>query len=259
MRTDDGIAHTYLVSGNIETKIGDSNVNIKVETDYPFSFDIAYTITASASFPFYVRIPKWANNSSSIIKPGESNKRLLNPAASGLQKVSISAGENTTFHISLETQPRVVHLAGNTVAIYYGALLYSLAIEYTVEETTPLRYNDWAVLNKSTTDSHTHDHTLEPTSPWAVAIDPSQIKVATNSKGGKLESPIWDLGAPPIELRVAAVEIDWPLAYDSPADPPQDPKAKGKPFSARFVPYGSAKLHMVHLPSVQLPKVDLSA
>ena len=72
-----------------------------------------------------------------------------------------------------------------------------------------------------------------------------------------LKSPIWDLGAPPTELRVAAVEIEWPVVDDMAADPPAEVKMTGKPFAARFVPYGSAKLHMSRLPVVELEALEL--
>lgn len=76
----------------------------------------------------------------------------------------------------------------------------------------------------------------------------------------ELKNPIWDLGAPPIELRVAAVEIDWPIVMDTAADPGTfDVTPVGKPFYARFVPYGSSKLHMALLPVVQLDDVDFDA
>ncbi len=92
-----------------------------------------------------------------------------------------------------------------------------------------------------------------------MAIDPAQIRVVRGEKAEEsLPNPIWQLGAPPVELRVAAIEIDWPLAYDSPASPPANPTVVGKPFAARFVPYASAKLHMAHLPALTLPTVNLS-
>lgn len=85
------------------------------------------------------------------------------------------------------------------------------------------------------------------------ANDDDVLEVAAD----ELENPIWELGAPPVELRVAAVEIDWPVVMDTAADPGTfDVKPKGKPFAARFVPYGSSKLHMALLPVLELDDVD---
>ena len=235
---------------------------MSAETNYPFDHSIKYTVSASSSFPFYVRIPTWAQSNSTILGPGNATSTPISPSK-GLQKVQIPAGSNTTFTLNLETSPRVVQLANNTVGIYYGPLLYSLAIEHDVSSRAPLNYVTEQPLPANSTDAHTHDFAYTPKSKWNVAVDPSQIRVVrrqTAAGGSSLPSPVWDLGAPPAELRVAAVEIDWPTTrFDLPADPPANASALpgAEPFAARFVPYGSAKLRMAHLPVLALPKVDL--
>lgn len=254
---DDGIAHVYLAPGDISATLDDDNaVSISASGTYPFGMSLTYTISAAAPFSFYVRIPTWASNLSTITGPSDVSSKPVTPTDQGLQKVSIPAGDDTTFTIELDTQPRVEMRANNTAGIYYGALLYSLAIEYNMTETVPLQYRTEAVLPANTTNSHTHDHIMVPTSIWNIAIDPAQIEVVRQNVTD-IPSPVWELGAPPVELRVAAVEIDWPLLHDTPDIPPINPVAKGEPFSARFVPYASAKLHMAHLPVVSLPQIDL--
>ncbi|ORY68337.1 duf1680 domain-containing protein [Pseudomassariella vexata] len=258
---DGGIAHVLLGPASLSATLGGDNaVLISTDTKYPFDLSLTYTITATSAFDFYVRTPTWANtNTSTITGPGKSPQQAITLASNGLQKVSIPANEETKFIINLDTQPRVELLPNNAAAIYHGALLYSFAIEFNTTEHAPLRYYDEALLDSSTTDGHTHDHAIVPTSPWAIAIDPSQIAVvpSDSTNGDALPNPIWALGAPPVELRVAAVEIDWPLEHDTPAVPPTNPVVTGTPFSARFVPYGSAKLHMAHLPVLSLDTVDL--
>lgn len=221
---------------------------------------LTYTVSATSPFSFYVRIPTWADSNSTITGLADETRRIVSPSSQGLQKVQIPDGEQVTFTVNLETQPRVEVRTNGTAAIYYGALLYSLAIEYSERELPPLNYRTQAVkediLPNSTTHPRSHDHILLPKSAWNIAIDPSQIRVVHRNVS-RLPSPIWALGASPVELRVAAVEIDWPVKLDTPADPPKNPKVTGKPFAARFVPYGSAKLHMAHLPVVSLPNVDL--
>ncbi|KAK6948275.1 hypothetical protein Daesc_010039 [Daldinia eschscholtzii] len=253
--TDGGIAHVLLIPGSISTSLGHNRVNIQADTNYPFGMGIKYSITASSDFTFYVRIPGWADKSSTIVGPS-GKSRPISPSDKGLQKIEVSKGISF-INVNLETEPRVVTRPNNTAAIYYGSLLYSLHIDANVSEVPAVAFNGDTVPSVSTT-SHTHDHAIEPASIWNIAIDPSQIKVV-QADVSTLADPIWDLGAPPVELRVAAVEIDWPITFDTAADPPLDPKITGKPFSARFVPFGSAKIHMAHLPVVQLAKVDLSS
>ncbi|KAI1409690.1 hypothetical protein F5Y13DRAFT_203084 [Hypoxylon sp. FL1857] len=251
---DGGIAHVLLIPGSISTTLGNSKVTIQADTNYPFGMNLNYLVTSDSDFTFYVRIPGWADSSSTITGPdGKTNK--VSPSDQGLQKIELGQG---TSHISvnLNTEPRVVTRANNTAAIYYGPLLYSLHIDADVSDVPSIAFTGDSIPTTSTT-SHTHDHVIVPKSIWNVAIDPSQIRVA-QADASTLANPIWDLNAPPIELRVAAVEIDWPTEFDTAANPPLKPDITGKPFSARFVPYGSAKIHMAHLPVVNLDKVDLS-
>ncbi|KAI9712662.1 MAG: hypothetical protein M1820_001283 [Bogoriella megaspora] len=257
---DGGLAHVFLISASLETTLNDTNpVSISVDTTYPFSHSVTYKISASSPFNFYVRIPTWAEANSTIEGIGDGSTAAISPSPQGLQKIEVPGGDDSTVTLQLETSPRVVTRANNTAAIYYGALLYALAIEYESTSRDPINYSSEKVLPGNTTNSHTHDFSLTPTSPWNIAIDTSQIKIVRNdsTSTSTLQSPIWDLGAPPVELRVAAVEIDWPIVFDTAGDPPANPSATGKPFSARFVPYASAKLHMAHLPVIQLPQVDL--
>lgn len=175
-----------------------------------------------------------------------------------MHKFDVPAGKFSTS-VQLSTSPRVVQRANDTAAIYYGALLYALTIEYDSISTLPISYRSQDVLPSNTTDplDRTRDYKLTPisSSKWNIAIDPSQISVVESADANKapLKSPIWDLGAPPVELRVKAVEIEWPVENDTPANPGTfEVKKVGEPFEARFVPYGSAKLHMAVLPVVKL-------
>lgn len=253
---DGGVAHVFLVPGSAATALGEDNSNsvfITASTTYPFGNTITYSITASAPFNFSVRIPSWADANSTI-----NRSTLVKIDGRGMHKFNIPAGKSSTS-VQLSASPRVVQRANNTAAIYYGALLYALAIEHDSVSTPPISYRSQEVLPSNTTDplSRTRDYKLTPrsSSKWNIAIDASQISVVEPADASKapLKSPIWDLGAPPVELRVKAIEIEWPVDNDTPANPGTfEVKMVGEPFEARFVPYGSSKLHMAVLPVVEL-------
>jgi hypothetical protein len=235
--------------------LGDNKVTISVNTNYPFGMDLSYSISADDDFTFYVRIPSWANPSSTTTGPSGDSNAKISPSGTGLQKFAVPKGQSK-ITVSLQTEPRIVERANNTAAVYYGPLLYSLALEFNETTRDPVVYYGGGLVDASSTTQQTRDHIVETTDLWNIAIDPSQIKVV-RSDASTLSNPIWAFGGPPLELRVAATEIDWPISWDSPTDPPNDPQAKGKPFSARFVPFASAKVHMAHLPKMELDKVEL--
>ncbi|KAI8628037.1 duf1680 domain-containing protein [Xylariaceae sp. FL1651] len=254
---DGGIAHVLLSPSTVTTQLGDNEVTITANTNYPFNMDLTYSISADDDFTFYVRIPTWATPSSTVTGPSSDSGVKISPSANGLQKFQVAKGQSK-LSISLQAEPRVVDLANNTAAVYYGPLLYSLALDFNETTRDPVLYSGDGLVDASSTTSQTRDHIVETTDLWNIAIDPSQIKVV-NSGVSELSSPIWAFGAPPVELRVAATEISWPITWDTPAIPPTDPQIKGKPFSARFVPFASAKVHMAHLPKFELSQVDLDA
>ncbi|KAI1428144.1 duf1680 domain-containing protein [Xylaria sp. FL1777] len=251
---DGGIAHVFLAPGSISTTLGDNKVTISADTTYPFSMDLSYSISADDDFTFYVRIPTWANPSSTATAPSGDSANI-SPTEAGLQRFDIPKGQSK-ISVNLQTEPRVVERANNTAAVYYGPLLYSLALDFNETTRQPVAY-DGGFIDPSSTTAQTRDHIVETTDLWNIAIDPSQIKVI-KSDISQLSSPVWAFGAPPVELRVAATEIDWPIEWDTPADPPLNPQAKGQPFSARFVPFASAHVHMAHLPKLELETVDLN-
>ncbi|KAI1818466.1 duf1680 domain-containing protein [Poronia punctata] len=244
---DGGLAHVFLIPGRVSTRLGDNNkVTVSVDTNYPFDMNLRYSISADRSFVFYIRIPSWANKSSTRSGPSRGSSSNLFPSEAGLERFCIPKGRSKVS-INLQTEPRIGNRANGTAGVYYGPLLYSLALDFDETARDPETYDGSGIVDASSTTRQTRDHIVEATSIWNIAIDPSQIRVVAS---GLSES----YG---VELRIAATEIEWPISWDTPANPPRDPIARGKPFSARFVPFAGAKVHMANLPTMTLERVDL--
>ena len=250
-----GIVQMFLIPAKVSTKIKGKKVDIECDTAYPFGSVLKYKIHSKASFDFFVRIPDWALPTTSI-KVNGGYAKSIRPSEASLQKVEISPG-TTSIEINLDAETVVIPKPNNTVTIYHGALLYALDIDYTTTAYPARNWSSREPIPADETDPRALDHTLTPTTPWKVAIDPSQLRFESSLKDGKkLPNPIFARGAPPVAIWVAAQEIEWPESKGT-ADLPPDPvESIGSPFWAKLVPYGSAKLHMGQLPSVSLPKLD---
>lgn len=253
--SDSGLVQMFLIPATVSTKIKGKKVDIECETAYPFGSVLRYKIQSTGNFDFFVRIPEWAL-STSTVKINQGYAQSIDTSEASLQKIKISPG-TTSIEINLEAETRVVPKPNNTVAIYHGALFYALDINYTTAKHPARSWLSHEPIPANETDPRALDHTLTPTTPWKVAIDPSQLRFESFLKDGKkLPNPIFARGAPPIVIWAAAQEIEWPVSKGT-ADMPPDPvELVGSPFWARLVPYGSAKLHMGQLPSVSLPKLD---
>ena len=259
-----GLAHALLGPANVTTRLScGAAVNIIATTNYPFDLDLIYIVTATEPFSFAVRVPTWADATKSTIATitgpdGPNNTVSVSPDVdTGMHTLSISSG-TTMLRYSISTSLRLEPRPNATVAVYYGALLYGLAIPFTSSSTAPHDYATQELLPAGYAPPASRDWTLLPTAPWNYAIDPATLVYhydGSAAPGKVLPDPIWALGAPPNYVTVKACLIDWPLYLGS--VPGRVPlrgarQCVGAVEEVELRPYGSTKLHVVDLPTVDL-------
>lgn len=259
-----GLAHALLAPASVSAPLKNgANVSIVTDTNYPFDLDIVYTITTDGPFDFYVRVPGWADQAQSTTTvmdaEGTSTTATVTPdAESGLQLVGNMLVGTTQVSYSLSTSIRVEARANSSVAVYYGALLYGLSISSSNSSSIPYDYTTNAPMVAGYAPAEARDWTIVNTSAWNYAIDPSTLvyKYAGEAAPGQsLANPIWSPGAPPNHMTVMACLIEWPLYLDSVpglVPLPEDRACVGEAVEVELRPYGSTKLHMTDLPTVDL-------
>lgn len=240
-----GIAHALLgpTSVNTTTAAG-VIVSVSCDTNYPFAYELRYTVQSNGPFDFYVRVPSWASGDSSISVNDGSAHGLQADPTTGLHHLQLNKG-TTTISYSLSTGIRVAPRANDTVAIYHGALLYSVPVGQNV--TT---YSS----NYTGAPADVQEYTILPTTSWALAIDPSTLHFNAPAPNASLSNPVWSLNAPPVSITATVCEIEWTLVDGYAPNPPlkNQRKCTGNPLQVNLVPYGSAKLHMAELPTISL-------
>lgn len=254
----EGIAHTLLGPASVQwTLSGGNDVSIKCDTNYPFDNVLTYSISAKSKFTFYVRVPGWAG-SSVTFKSGDSGYGSLSTnvdSDSGMQKIDVPAGD-TTLMYSLPTGLTLQNRANDTVAVRYGALLYALEIGSTNTSTQPKYWNN---VNETqalgTVPPQAKDYQIFNTTVWNVAIDTSTLTYAGDGNTD-LANPIYAPGAPPGKITGKGCEIEWPLYKSVPGPAPTKYQRKciGKTIDITLRPYGSTKIRMVELPTVDLSR-----
>ncbi|KAK3614256.1 hypothetical protein LTR56_027374 [Elasticomyces elasticus] len=255
---DNGLAHVLLSPGSAEAILSGGKVTVTATTAYPFLEQLSYTITATAPFDFYVRVPAWAGSSSSLSVGNNSCQPLSPDPATGLHKLSIPRGTATVSYLvssSIRTESR----ENDTVAVYKGPLLYALDISNTNTSTLPKPFNDPSTyFNASYAPPESRDWEYHNTSAWNYAIDPSTLTYHSPedvSASYELVNPIFASGVAPGYMTVRGCEIEWPLFLGSvPGYPPtsEAKKCVSAAQEVRLVPYGSAKTHMAELPVIDL-------
>ena len=244
-----GLVHALLSPGRVQTHLKGKNVTVDCQTEYPFGNTLEYNIQSDTDFDLYVRVPNWANEAKvdgvlkSAISSADPDSKLIQiRIPSGATKLNYEVGMN------LRTTPR----ANDTVSVYRGPLLYALHIPHTITSGPPKFYNNETYYPSGTYPPQAQDHTLMNTTEWNVAIDPSTL--AYHSGSGSLPSPTFEDGQLPMYITAKACLIDWPMFLNAVPDSPptQDRTCLGDVFEATLRPYGSAKLHMSDLPTIDL-------
>lgn len=248
-----GIAHALLAPSEVRTTtVSGAKVHITCNTNYPFNHILYYNITADKDFAFSVRVPSWAvQNDSTVSINGDSPVTVSPDPHTGMHTTDVRAGATVLIY-QLAGRPRVEQRAGHTVAVYHGALEYAVSVDGVYYSYPPQNYPEGSAPPKA------RDWKIEPkpNSTWAIAIDPSTLQFVSDSNSDeKISNPIFAEHAPPVAISALACEIDWETVDgDYASVPPKrgHRECLKKPFTIALKPYGSAKLHMAELPTVDL-------
>lgn len=248
-----GIGHALLSPSKVSTTVNGGAVTITCDTKYPFDMTLTYTVNAKSDFDFYLRVPDWANSFTITAKrDAETVSDVVEGKNQrGMQKISLKAGTTNVKYV-IATQISTEARSGDTVAVFFGNMLYALDVGFSQTSSYPHAYNnpkgpglDYLPFKQL------RDYYIKSTKPWNVAIDPSTLKY-NGADGQQLKDPIFEHGAPPNFMTVQGCEIKWGLYMDTTPDwPPADRKCTGERKTYRLIPFGAAKVHMSDLPVVK--------
>ncbi|KAJ6488040.1 hypothetical protein C8R45DRAFT_1097879 [Mycena sanguinolenta] len=257
--SSNAVIHAFLGPFSFTSTLANSNnVEVTVDTLYPFGNTLAYTITATKPFSFKIRVPTWAQNAESTIAVNGARATTLTPDSMSLH--TVKAGK-TVLNVNLNAPLEIETRFNGAVAITRGPLNFALEITHNDTVAPGLRsaqalgdvevlYPDAPPAFFTPFDNHTHDHTLLPTSDWNVAIDPSTIKVVDKSATtDSIPYYAWAPGSSPVTMTATGCLIEWGLTLGTASAPPVSPnQCIGEHFQVNLVPFGAAKLRLGEIP-----------
>ena len=265
---DGGLAVTHLAPMSASLPGG---VTVAVSGDYPFNDDVTISLSGlpagPLAYPLYVRVPAWATaatlsiNGGAAASVGSANGTMLRVAWSG------AAGPAVT--VTLHTNPAVrveAHYNG-ALAVYRGALLFSLRLDENFANTTSApgapQATDWVVSQPGCERPNGGDCAA----PWNAALivaDPAAPEAAFSFRrtgdvpAVPFAAGLW--GASNLELTAQVRLVSaWGVDLGAAAPPPASPVdcsaagACGEAYTATFVPYGATHLRMSQLPWTGVP------
>ncbi|KAK5658322.1 hypothetical protein OQA88_2298 [Cercophora sp. LCS_1] len=244
---DNGLAHVLLSPSSVTTSLA----TITCDTAYPFDHTLTYTVNATGKLDLYLRVPLWYDADTTTLTFDETVYSVQPDAKTGMQMIPLKKGL-TTIVYKIGTSIRAEQRANNTVAVYYGNLLYALDVGSTNTSSYPHSYKDARGTGFADIPfPQVRDYYVKNTKPWNVAIDPSTLRYSSDGVG-QLPTPLFAYGAPPNYMTVKGCEIEWDLYLDAtPGPAPLNRTCVKGSEEFRLIPYGSAKVHMSELPVVR--------
>ncbi len=173
---DNGIAAAIYSACNATVKVANGKtVEIIEETNYPFEEKITFTVNPSktASFPFYLRIPTWADNPTISINGEILNVPLENDKYARINK-EWKKGDKVILNVPMKLSQSVWHVNQDSRSINYGPLTFSLKIKenYKVVNSIETAIGD-SKWQKTVDVGKWPSYEIYPSSDWnyALAID----------------------------------------------------------------------------------------
>ena len=223
------ILNSLMIPAELKTQ----DVEITLETDYPFQNTANYTIRSKKDFVFEIRIPSFAENLK-VNGKKECSRDL---------SFEIQANTETEISLSFETRPYFKERPHKLYTVQCGSLVFSVPVRY---EAQMLEYVDKGVERKFPYC----DYHYVPTSDWNYAYAKANLSV----ESGNISDIPYSMENPPVVVKAKVRKIDW--GYE----PGYDTVCAKTPYSRvpltdaeemTLIPYGCAKLRMTELPLIK--------
>ena len=229
MRTKDGIASCSLVPAEVFAEIGDADVRISLDTEYPFREKLTYKVVSSKpiEFTFEIRIPKSACGAAvngKKVKTGEFFK--INKVWSDYEEISVELN----FEIITKERPHC------SVNVWRGPLLYAVNID-----------SDWKRIEYTKDGVERKfpycDYHITALSKWNYGLCNTDFDIVE----GAYCAP-FDKNKPPIKIVANMCEIEWGTDNGHCVEYSGEANKLGTAEKISLIPYGCTDLRIAEIP-----------
>jgi hypothetical protein len=257
---DNGIAAAIFGACIASAKVSDGkSVEIVEDSNYPFEESICFTINPSekVSFPFYIRIPMWTENSTVSVNGKPIAVKLLPGKYLCLER-EWKKGDRVVLEIPMKLSQSVWTVNQNSRSIHYGPLTFSLKIKENYKQVssteTAIGDSKW---QKNADAAKWPSYEIYPGSDWnyALVIDETQ----SLEKNFEVVKKKWPSNNYPFTVDNAPIEIKangkklltWKIdgnGLTSELPIPENRKFAPETENITLIPMGAARLRISAFP-----------
>lgn len=243
---DGGVAALLYGPSEVRMKVAnDVDVRIVEKTGYPFREQVNFKIDLEldASFPFHLRIPRWAKNATISINGQEWERTIENQLA--IIERMWSSGDQVTLTLPMELDYSRWHDFAATIE--RGPLVYALKVQ-------------GKEMQKDRNDKYRSFTEIYALDPWNYGLVDSDLEELKSN--AELVEKDWDLSFPwsisnaPVEIKMRGIRIEsWKLTNGAPYFPAFWSTYRSNPIAIdtiTLIPYGCTTLRITEFPTYRL-------
>ena len=232
----DGLAAVAYAPSSVRTNIKGAAVQVDLQTDYPFSEKLDFTVKTDkpVEMSLYLRIPAWTQSPQLVV----GKEKPVAPVAGTFHRVERLWSGKTQLTLRLPMPVRTQLRYHDSVSIQRGPLVYVLKIK-----------DQWKYLKGQKPHA---DWEVYPTSAWnyALVMDTNQpdnsIKFKSRSVGRcpftPEDAPVW--------AKVRGRRLpQWTIETNAAGPLPESPVDSNEPLEElTLIPYGCSHLRITEFP-----------
>ncbi len=232
---DGGLAAVAYAPSAVEREVGGQRVRVMLDTRYPFSDTLTFTVRCDApvTFPLALRVPDWPGACTITVAGGAAET----PKRGGFHRIDRAWEDGDTVVMTLAPEIRLERRYNNAATVHCGAMVFALDVPA-----------EWKYLRGEKPHA---DYELHPKQSWnyAILLNETGLEMKRNEVPDVPFSP----EAPPLVIPVQGRLLpDWGLERNAAAPPPPSPVSSDEPLEdLRLIPYGCAKLRVTEFPTLE--------
>lgn len=215
---DGGVATSMYGACSASVKVADGKlIEIVEQTNYPFEESVKFTLYSSGdvSFPFYLRIPTWTDNSSIEINGETLSEELVSGKYVRIER-EWKNGDEIVLNLPMKLSQSVWQANQDSRSINYGPITFSLKVKenYEMVSSTETAIGD-SKWQKDADPEKWPSYEIYPGSDWnyALVIDDSKSldeNFAVKFKSWPASNHPFTVESVPIEIKAKGIKIiDW--------------------------------------------------